>query len=134
MIFLGGVLFFGPILVALFAAALMLPRGFLGWYAFLAIAAILVFANLGDAHEDAALDGLGAFVFEVLAIGTVTLGLLVRCVIGEVRRQSEAGARSRYLRPSRFSIASQMRSSSTTLSKRLISCRPVGEVTLISVR
>ena len=39
-----------------------------------------------------------------------------------------------YFRPSRFSIASQMRSSSMTWSKRLISCRPVGEVTLISVK
>lgn len=86
IILLTGVLFFGPILVALFAAALMLPRMYLGWYAFYAIAAILVFASLGDAHEDAALAGLGAFVFEVLAIGTVIVGLLVRCVVGEVRR------------------------------------------------
>ena len=85
-IFLGGVLFFGPVLVALFAAALMLPRMFLGWYAFYAIAAILVFANVRDAYEDAALTGLGTFVFEVLAIGTVIVGLFVRCVVGEVRR------------------------------------------------
>lgn len=86
MILLAGVLFFGPILVALFAAALILPRMFLGWYAVYAIAAILVFANLGDAHEDGALDGLEAFVFEVLAIGAVIVGLLARCVLGDVRR------------------------------------------------
>jgi hypothetical protein len=86
MIFLEGVFFFGPILVALFAAALMLPRMFLGWYAFYAIAAILIFAKIMDAYEDAALSGLGTFVFEVLAIGTVIVGLLVRCVVGEVRR------------------------------------------------
>ena len=86
MIFLAGALFFGPVLVALFAAALMLPRMYLGWYAFYAVAAILMFANIMDAHEDAALTGLGTFVFEVLAIGAVIIGLLVRCVVGEVSR------------------------------------------------
>jgi hypothetical protein len=86
MILLAGVLFFGPPPVALFAAALILPRMFLGWYAFHAIAAILIFANHGDAHEDGALDGLGAFVFEVLAVGAVIVGLLARCVLGEMRR------------------------------------------------
>jgi hypothetical protein len=86
-IFLGGALFFGPILVALFAAALMLPRMFLGWYAFYAIAAILILVKVIDAHDDGAFAvGLGTFVFEVLAIGTVIIGLLVRCVVGEVRR------------------------------------------------
>lgn len=86
MILLAGVLFFGPVLVALLAAALMLPRAFLGWYAICTIAAILMLASYSDAYEDAALTGLGAFVFEVLAIGTVIVGLLLRCVIGEVRR------------------------------------------------
>ena len=39
-----------------------------------------------------------------------------------------------YRRPGRFaSITSQIFASSFTSSKRLISCRPVGEVTLISV-
>jgi hypothetical protein len=85
-IFLAGALFYGPILVALFAAALMLPRAFLGWYAVCTIAAILMFANYIDGYEDAALTGLGTFVFEVLAISTVIVGLLLRCVIGEVRR------------------------------------------------
>jgi hypothetical protein len=85
-VFLAGALFFGPILVAMFAAALMLPRAFLGWYAVCTIAAILMLDNYADAYEDAALTGLGTFVFEVLAIGTVIVGLLLRCVIGEVRR------------------------------------------------
>ena len=87
MIFLAGVLSFGPVLVALFAAALMLPRMFLGWFTFYAIAAILIVVKLVDAHDNGAFAvGLGTFVFEVLAIGTVIIGLLVRCVIGEVRR------------------------------------------------
>jgi hypothetical protein len=86
MIFLWGALFFGPVLVALFAAALMLPRIFLGWYAFYAIAAIVIFVKIMDAHDDGPFAGLGTFVFEVLAIGAVIIGLLVRCVVGEVRR------------------------------------------------
>ena len=87
MTFLAGALFFGPVLAALFAAVLMLPRMFLGWYAFYAIAAILIVVKVIDAHDDGAFAvGLGTFVFEVLAIGTVIVGLLVRCVVGEVRR------------------------------------------------
>jgi hypothetical protein len=86
MIFLAGVLFFGPVLAALFAAALMLPRAFLGWYVVCTIAAIVMLDKYNNAHEDAALTGLGTFVFEVLAIGTVIVGLILRYVIGEVRR------------------------------------------------
>ena len=127
MLLLTSAAMLAPILLALFAAALAVPRILLGWYAFYAIAAILVFGDLGDAREDAGLTGLGAFLFQVL--GAAIVGLLTRCVLEVVRRAGDG-----YLRPSRFSIASQMRSSKTTLSKRLISCRPVGEVTLISVR
>ena len=78
--------FLRPILVALFAIALILPRMLVGWYAFYAIAAIVIFVKVIDAHDDGALAGLGTFVFEVLAIGTVIVGLLVRCVVGEMRR------------------------------------------------
>ena len=86
MIILWGMIFYGPALAILFAIALILPRMLVGWYAFYAIAAIVIFVKIIDAHDDGALAGLGTFAFEVLAIGTVIVGLLVRCVVGEMRR------------------------------------------------
>ena len=85
VLLLAGVVF-GPILAALFAIALTLPRMFVGWYAFYAIAAILVFANLGDTHDEGLFAGLGTFLFKLLSVGAVIGGLLTRCVLEVVRR------------------------------------------------
>jgi hypothetical protein len=86
MLFLTSAALLVPLLLALFAAALSVPRMLVGWYAFYAIAAILVFGDLGDAQEDGGLAGMGAFLFQVLAVGAVIVGLLTRCVLEAARR------------------------------------------------
>lgn len=75
-----------PILVPLFAAALILPRNWLCSYAALAVAAIVILSDYSDAHDDGAFAGLGAFLFRILATAALVAGLIARCAMGEVRR------------------------------------------------
>ena len=121
---------FGPVLVAILAAALILPRAWLASYAAFVIVATIIYADYSGRYDDAALRNMLSALFSMLVVAA--LGRRTHHPLGAEVAATTTGLS--YLRPSRFSIASQMRSSSTTLSKRLISCRPVGEVTLISVR
>jgi hypothetical protein len=85
MLYLMAMFYFGPILVALSAAALMLPRSWLGWYAALAIATIIIFSDYSGGREDSPFAGLGAFVFSTMATCAVIVGLIARWLMGEVR-------------------------------------------------
>jgi drug/metabolite transporter (DMT)-like permease len=72
------VLSFGPVLVAILAAALILPRAWLATYAVFVIAAIVIYAGYSGQHDD---DGLGrvfSTLFGMLMAATLAAGLITR--------------------------------------------------------
>ncbi len=69
---------FLPVLVAIIAAALILPRSWLACYAAFVIAALAVYSDLSGRYDDAAFEGLFAVLFCLLAFAALAGGLATR--------------------------------------------------------
>ena len=67
---------FGPVMVAIVAAALILPRAWLASYAVFVIAATILYADYTARYEDAALRGMFSTLF-----GMVVVTALVACLV-----------------------------------------------------
>jgi hypothetical protein len=78
-----------PVLVAILAAALILPRSWLAFYAAFVIAAVLFYAGYGNRHEDAAMGGLLAILVSLLMTAALAAGLATRWALKARPPQSE---------------------------------------------
>lgn len=72
------VLSFAPALAAIIAAALILPRTWLAFYAAFVIAVLAVYTDLSGRYDDAAFDGLFSVRFCLLAFAALAAGLATR--------------------------------------------------------
>jgi hypothetical protein len=70
-----------PVLVAILAAALILPRSWLAFYAAFVVAAILFYAGYGSRHEDAAMDSLLSTLIGLSMMAALAAGLVTRWVL-----------------------------------------------------
>ena len=79
MIFLDAAAFsVAPLLIAILAAALILPRTWLAFYAAIVIGTVIVSADAGSRHDDAAMDGLLSILFGMLMMAALAAGLAAR--------------------------------------------------------
>ena len=72
------ILSFGPVLVAIVAAALILPRTWLASYAAFVIVATIVYADYAGRSEDAALRGMFSALFSTIVVTALAAGLVTR--------------------------------------------------------
>ena len=72
------VLSFGPVLVAILAAALILPRTWLATYAAFVIVAIALYAGYSGQHDDGGLGRVFPTLFGMLMAATLAAGLITR--------------------------------------------------------
>jgi hypothetical protein len=72
------VLSFAPALAAIVAAALILPRAWLAFYAAFVIAALAVYSDLSGRHDDAAFSGVFSALFCLLALAALAAGIATR--------------------------------------------------------
>jgi hypothetical protein len=72
------VLSFGPVLVAILAAALILPRAWLATYAAFVIIATIIYADYSGRYEDAALRTMFSVLFSMLVAAALAAGLITR--------------------------------------------------------
>ena len=72
------ILSFGPVLVAIVAAALILPRAWLASYAAFVIAATIVYADYTARYDDATLRGMFSALFGTVVVVALAAGLLTR--------------------------------------------------------
>ena len=68
----------GPVLVAMIAAALILPRAWLAFYAVFVIGALVLYSDLSGRYDDAAFGGMFAALFSLLALVALAAGLVTR--------------------------------------------------------
>ena len=79
MVFLyAAALSFAPVLVAIIAAALILPRAWLASYAVFVVVALVVYADLSGRYDDAVFSGMFSVLFCVLALVALAGGLVTR--------------------------------------------------------
>ena len=78
-----------PVLVAILAAALTLPRTWLALYAAFVTAATLLYAGYGNRHEDAAMGGLLAILVGMLMMAALAAGLVTRWALKARRPQAD---------------------------------------------
>jgi hypothetical protein len=69
---------FAPALAAIIAAALILPRAWLAFYAAFVIAALAIYSDLSGRYDDAAFEGLFSALFCLLAFAALAAGLATR--------------------------------------------------------
>jgi hypothetical protein len=69
---------FGPMLAAIVAAALILPRAWLATYAVFVIAATLLYADYTGRYEDTALRTMFSALFSMLVVAALAAGLVMR--------------------------------------------------------
>ena len=69
---------FLPVLAALIAAALILPRALLALYAAFVIAAIAVYADLSGRYDNSVLSGMLATLVGLLTLAALAAGLATR--------------------------------------------------------
>jgi hypothetical protein len=69
---------FGPVLVAILAAALILPRAWLASYAVFVIVALVLYADLSGRYDDAAFGSVFSALFSMLAVVALVAGLATR--------------------------------------------------------
>jgi len=74
-----------PVLVAILAAALILPRTWLAFYVALVIAAIALYSGYSGAHEDEAMGGLLSVLFRMLMMAALAAGLATRWALKRPR-------------------------------------------------
>jgi ABC-type transport system involved in Fe-S cluster assembly fused permease/ATPase subunit len=72
------ILSFGPVLVAIVAAALILPRAWLASYAAFVIAATVLYADYTARYDDAALRSMFSALFSVIVVAALAAGLATR--------------------------------------------------------
>ena len=69
---------FAPVLAAIVAAALILPRALLALYGAFVIAAVAVYADLSGRYDDSALSGMLATLVALLTLAALAAGLATR--------------------------------------------------------
>ena len=69
---------FAPVLVAIVAAALILPRVWLAFYAAFVIGAIAIYADVSGRYDDAAFSGMLSALFSMLVVAALAAGLVTR--------------------------------------------------------
>jgi len=67
-----------PVLVAILAAALILPRTWLAFYVALVIVATALYSGYNSQHEDEAMGGLLSMLFRMLMMAALAAGLVTR--------------------------------------------------------
>ena len=72
------ILSFGPVLVAIVAAALILPRTWLAGYAAFVIVATILYADYSGRYEDAALRSMFSALFSMVVVTALAGGLVTR--------------------------------------------------------
>jgi hypothetical protein len=69
---------FAPVLVAILAAALILPRAWLASYAVFVIVALVLYADLGGRYDDGAFGSIFSVLFCMLALVALAAGIVTR--------------------------------------------------------
>ena len=69
---------FGPVLVAIVAAALILPRAWLASYAAFVMIATILYADYSGRYEDPALRAVVSALFSMLVVAALAAGLITR--------------------------------------------------------
>jgi hypothetical protein len=67
-----------PVLLAILAAALILPRAWLAFYALFVMVAIFVCSDLSGRYDDAAFGSMFSALFSLLAVVALVAGLVTR--------------------------------------------------------
>ena len=80
---------FGPVLVAILAAALILPRAWLASYAAFVIVAAIIYADYSASYENTALRTLFSALFGMLVVAALAAGLVTRWALRSRRPQSD---------------------------------------------
>jgi hypothetical protein len=70
-----------PVLVAILAAALILPRTLLALYATFVIVATAIYADYTARYEDAALRSMFSALFSMTVVGALIAGLVTRWML-----------------------------------------------------
>jgi hypothetical protein len=78
-----------PVLVAILAAALILPRAWLASYAVFVIVALVLYADLSGRYDDAAFGSMFSALFSMLAVVALVAGLVTRWALKPRPPQSE---------------------------------------------
>jgi hypothetical protein len=90
MIFLDAAAFsIAPVLVAVLAATLILPRAWLATYAVFVIAAAVICADYSDRYDDAAFGDIFSALFSMLVVAALLAGLAIRWALKWRPRQTD---------------------------------------------
>jgi len=68
----------GPVLVAILAAALILPRSWLAFYAAFVMGAVVLYSGCSGQHDDEAMGGLLSTLVSMLMTAALAAGLVTR--------------------------------------------------------
>ena len=79
----------GPVLVAIVAAALILPRTWLASYAVFVIVALVLYTDLSGRYDDAAFGSMFSALFSMLAVVALVAGLVTRWTLKSRPPQSD---------------------------------------------
>lgn len=79
----------GPVLVAILAAALVLPRSWLAFYAAFVIGAVVLYAGHSGQHDDEAMGGLLSTLVSMLMMAALAAGLVTRWALKPRRPHSD---------------------------------------------
>lgn len=80
---------FGPVLVAIVAAALILPRAWLATYGAFVIVATIIYADYSGRYEDTALRTMFSALFSLLVAAALAAGLITRWALKSRPPQAE---------------------------------------------
>ena len=80
---------FVPVLVAILAAALILPRAGLASYAAFVIVATIIYADYSASYGDTALRIMFSALFSMLVVAALAAGLITRWALKSRRPQSD---------------------------------------------
>ena len=78
-----------PVLVAILAAALILPRAWLASYAVFVVVALVLYADLSDRYDDPAFGSMFSALFGMLAVVALAAGLVTRWALKPRPPQSD---------------------------------------------
>ena len=80
---------FVPVLVAILAAALILPRAWLASYAAFVIVATIIYADYNSRYDDATLRHMFSALFSMLVAAALAAGLITRWALKSQPPQSD---------------------------------------------
>jgi len=80
---------FVPVLVAILAAALILPRAWLASYAAFVIVATIIYADYSSRYDDATLRTMFSALFSMLVAAALAAGLITRWALRARPPQSD---------------------------------------------